>query len=207
MKIGVFGGTFDPIHNAHLFVAESARLLERLDRVLFVPTANQHYRDKPQADAMHRCAMILGAIESNPAFELDETDLRENASGYTADLLPRLHLKYRGDRLTFIIGADSLVSANWVRFDEVLEALERFAIAPRAGVRADALARVIAAIPPTLRERVTTLNLPEIPESASLVRALISQGRSIRYLVPEPVWRYIVAHRLYGFDGDAAGGS
>jgi nicotinate-nucleotide adenylyltransferase len=198
MKVGVFGGTFDPIHNAHLFVAESARLLERLDRVLFVPTSNTHYRDKPQSDAAHRCAMVLGAIESNPAFELDETDLREDASGYTADLLPRLRAKYPDAQFTFIIGADSLVSSNWVRFDEVLEALERFAIAPRPGVGADALARVIAAVPPAMRERVTTLNLPEIPESATLVRTLISQGRSIRYLVPEPVWQYIVARRLYG---------
>jgi nicotinate-nucleotide adenylyltransferase len=203
MRTGIFGGTFDPIHNAHLFVAESARLLEGLDRVLFVPTANQHYRDRPQADATHRCAMILGAIETNAAFALDDTDLRENATGYTADLLPRLHAKYPNAALTFIIGADSLVSANWVRLDEVLESLERFVIAPRAGVRADALARVIAALPPALRERVATLNLPEIPESASLVRTLISQGRSIRYLVPEPVWRYIVAHRLYGFNGSA----
>jgi nicotinate-nucleotide adenylyltransferase len=201
MRIGVFGGTFDPIHNAHLFVAESARLLERLDRVLFVPTSNQHYRDKPEADAAHRCAMVLGAIESNAAFALDETDLRENASGYTADLLPRLSAKYPAARFTFIIGADSLVNSNWVRFDEVLAALERFAIAPRPGVRADALARVIAAVPPPLRERVTTLNLPEIPESASLVRSLISQGKSIRYLVPETVWQYIVVHRLYGFNG------
>jgi nicotinate-nucleotide adenylyltransferase len=204
MRLGVFGGTFDPIHNAHLFVAESARLLEGLDRVLFVPTANQHYRDKPQADAAHRCAMILGAIESNAAFALDDTDLRENATGYTADLLPRLHEKYPGAGFTFVIGADSLASANWVRLDEVIEALERFAIAPRAGVRADALARVIAAIPPNLRDRVTTLNLPEFPESATLVRTLIAQGRSIRYLVPETVWQYIVGHRLYGYNGSAA---
>jgi nicotinate-nucleotide adenylyltransferase len=199
MKVGVFGGTFDPVHNAHLFVAESARIMERLDRVLFVPTNNQHYREKPQADAAHRCAMILGAIESNAAFELDDTDLRENASGYTADLLPRLRRKYPSARLTFIIGADSLVNTNWVRFDEVLGALERFAIAPRPGVGGDALARVIAAVPPALRDRVTTLNLPEIPESASLVRTLITQQRSIRYLVPEPVWKYIVVHRLYGY--------
>jgi nicotinate-nucleotide adenylyltransferase len=205
VRLGLFGGTFDPIHNAHLFVAESARLLERLERVLFVPTGHQHYRDKPQADAAHRCAMILGAIESNAAFSLDDTDLRENATGYTADLLPRLRAKHPRASFTFIIGADSLVSANWVRLDEVLEALERFVIAPRPGVRADALARVIAAVPPTLRERVSTLNLPEIPESASLVRTLIAQGRSIRYLVPEPVWHYIVAHRLYGYDHSVAG--
>jgi nicotinate-nucleotide adenylyltransferase len=198
VKIGVFGGTFDPIHNAHCFVAESARLLEQLDRVLFVPTGSHHYRNKPHADAVHRCAMILGAIAANPAFALDDSDLRENASGYTADLLPHLHAKYPGARFTFIIGADSLVNATWVRLDEVVESLERFAIAPRSGVHADALARVIAVIPATLRERVKTLNLPEVPESATLVRGLLAQGRSVRYLVPEPVWEYIAAHRLYG---------
>lgn len=202
MRIGIFGGTFDPIHNAHCFVAESARLLERLDRVLFVPTANHHYRDRPQADATHRCAMILGAIESNDAFELDDTDLRENATGYTADLLPQLRQKYPDASFTFIIGADSLASAKWVRLDEVVESLERFVIAPRAGVRADALGRVISVIPQNLRERVTTLNLPELPESATLVRSLLAQGRSVRYLVPEAVWQYIVANRLYGFGGN-----
>jgi nicotinate-nucleotide adenylyltransferase len=198
MRIGIFGGTFDPIHNAHLFVAESARILERLDRVLFMPTSNQHYREGPQADAAHRCAMILGAIASNDGFALDESDLRPDVTGYTADLLPRLQAKFPAAELTFIIGADSLVSTPWVRFDEVLQALKRFVIAPRPGVRADALARVIAAVPPELRERVATLHLPEIPESSTLVRALIGQGRSIRYLVPEAVWHYIVTHRLYG---------
>lgn len=202
MRIGIFGGTFDPIHNAHCFVAESARLLEQLDRILFVPTGNTHYRDKPYAGAAHRCAMVLGAIETNDAFELDDSDLRENATGYTADLLPRLHEKYPDATFTFIIGADSLVTANWVRLDDVLESLERFVIAPRTGIRADALARVISVIPQHLRERVTTLNLPEFPESASLVRSLLSQGRSVRYLVPEPVWQYIIAHRLYGFHDD-----
>lgn len=199
MRIGIFGGTFDPIHNAHLFVAESARILERLDRVLFVPTTNQHYREKSQVDAAHRCAMILGAIAGNEAFALDDTDLRPDATGYTADLLPRLQAKFDGGGLTFIIGADSLVNTPWMRFDEVLEGLERFVIAPRAGVRADALARVISAVPATLRERVSSLNMPEIPESSTLIRSLISQGRSIRYLVPELVWQYIVAQRLYGY--------
>jgi nicotinate-nucleotide adenylyltransferase len=198
VRLGIFGGTFDPIHNAHLFVAESARLLEGLDRVLFVPTDRQHYRDRAQAPVEDRCAMILGAIASNPAFALDDTDLRADATGYTADLLPRLLQRYPGAALTFIIGADSLVNASWIRFDEVLEALEHFVIAPRPGVRADALERVIAALPKHLHERVRTLNLPESPESATLVRTLLSQGRSVRYLVPEAVWSYIIERGLYG---------
>jgi len=202
MKLGIFGGTFDPIHNAHLFVAESARLSEGLDRVLFVPANSQQYRDRAYASVEHRCAMILGAIASNPAFALDDTDLREDATGYTADLIPRLAQRYPGATFTFIIGADSLVNTAWVRFDEVLESLERFVIAPRPGVRADALGRVLEAVPGRLRDRVASLNLPEVPESASAIRALLSQVRSIRYLVPDAVWQYIIAQRLYGF-GDA----
>lgn len=197
MKIGIFGGTFDPVHNVHLFVAESARLLEGLERVLFVPTKNQHYRIAAEADAADRCAMIRAAVASNPAFALDESDLEESASGYTADLLPRLHARYPGATFTFIIGADSVVNNTWIRFDEVLEGLEKFVIAPRAGVGSDALQRVIAAVPSRLRDRISTLNLPELPESATLIRALLAQSRSVRYLVPTPVWKYIESQQLY----------
>lgn len=203
MRIGVFGGTFDPVHNIHLFVAESARLMERLDRVLFVPTSTVHYRNKPEAPPEHRCAMVLGAIDANPHFALDETDLRPDASGYTADLLPKLKAKYPDASLTFITGADSLASNAWVRFEEVLESLESFVIAPRAGVSAEAVTRVVAAVPASLRSRVKTLHLPEMPESATLIRTLLAQGKSVRYLVPEPVWEYILAQRLYGFEGGA----
>jgi nicotinate-nucleotide adenylyltransferase len=198
VKLGIFGGTFDPIHNAHLFLAESARLLEDLDRVLFVPTKNQHYRNSAQAGVEHRCAMILGAIHGNPGFALDETDLRDDATGFTADLLPLLARKYPGASFTFIIGADSLANSTWQRFDEVLEHLDRFVIAPRLGVRAEALQRVLDAVPKTLRDRIATLNMPELTESATLVRTLLAQGRSVRYLVPEAVWQYIVAQQLYG---------
>lgn len=203
MRLGIFGGTFDPIHNIHLFVAESARLMEGLDRVLFVPTSNVHYRSRPEAAPEHRCAMILGAIESNRYFELDDTDLRPDATGYTADLLPKIKAKYDNASLTFITGADSLASNAWVRFEEVLESLESFVIAPRAGVSSEAMARVLAAVPNTLRSRIKTLHLPEMPESATLVRTLLSQGKSIRYLVPEPVWEYITAHKVYGIEAPA----
>ncbi len=198
MRLGIFGGTFDPIHNGHLFVAESARLLEGLDKVLFLPASNQHYRERSETSAEHRCAMILGAIASNRAFELDVTDLRPDSTGYTADLLPKLQAKRPGADFTFIIGADSLTNSEWVRFNDVLEALEKFVIAPRPGVRADALQRVLDAVPHHLRARVSTLNMPEIPNSSTTARTLLNQGRSVRYLVPEPVWQYIVSQKLYG---------
>jgi nicotinate-nucleotide adenylyltransferase len=202
VRLGVFGGTFDPIHNAHLFIAESARLLEGLERVLFVPTSGHHYRTPPLASVRDRCAMVRAAIASNDAFAFDDTDVRPEATGYTADLLPALQERYAGDALTFIIGADSLVNSQWVRFDEVLSSVERFVIAPRTGVKPEAVQRAIGVITPSLRERVRTLNLPELPESGTLVRALIAQRQSVRYLVPDPVWEYVIEKGLYGYGGD-----
>lgn len=204
MKIGVFGGTFDPLHNAHLFVAESARQLEELDKVLFVPTSVTHYRTPPLVSADDRCAMVAAAIASNPHFALDRSDLAEGATGYTADLIAQLHLRYPNDALTFIIGADSLASGNWVRFQEVLEQLESFVVAPRAGVSEMTLSRTIQGVPIALRNKVKALNLPEIPESATLVRKLLAESKSVRYLVPEPVWRYIVEHELYTIKNEVA---
>lgn len=204
MRIGIFGGTFDPVHNAHLFVAESARKLERLDRILFVPTNLTHYREGALAGADDRCAMIASAIASNPDFALDRTDLEDDATGYTADLIPRIAQRYPDASLSFIIGADSLAGGNWVRMEEILQALESFIIAPRSGVNEEAFSRALAAIPTSLRTRVKTLNLPEIPESATLIRKLLSDGKSIRYLVPEPVWRYVVDRDLYSVAHEVA---
>ncbi len=203
MKVGIFGGTFDPVHNLHLFIAEAVRRLEGLDRVLFVPANHQHYRPQPLASIEDRCAMVRAAIAGNDAFLFDDTDLRDDASGYTADLIPALRERHAGAAFTFIIGADSLVNSQWVRFDEVLESLDRFVIAPRAGIRPEAVERAIATVEGPLRERIRVLNLPELPESGTLLRSLLAQRQSVRYLVPEAVWTYIVAHELYGYDTSA----
>ncbi len=200
MRIGIFGGTFDPVHNLHLFIAESARRTEGLERVLFVPANHQHYRTRPLAGIEDRCAMVRAAIAGNDAFAFDDSDLRDEASGYTADLIPALRERYPGAAFTFILGADSLVNSQWVRFDEVLESLERFIIAPRTGIRTEAVERAVASVPTQLREKIRVLNVPELPESGTLLRSLLAQRQSVRYLVPDAVWQYIVSHALYGYE-------
>src|SRR4030081_66713 len=126
MRLGVFGGSFDPIHNGHLFVADAVRETCALDRVLFVPTREgKHYRNGAMnASPQDRAQMIRLAIASNVAFALDESDLAPEATGYTADLLPRLQARHPGDALSFIVGGDSLTRSRWKRLDEVIDIVE-----------------------------------------------------------------------------------
>lgn len=196
MKLGLFGGTFDPIHNAHLFVAEAARVALALERVLFLPTRGAH-RAPPICGEQDRLAMLRLAIAGNPSFAVDESDVDDVASGYTADLLPRLRVRYPDAQFTFIAGGDALVEWPWQRFDQVLAQLDAFAIAPRAERAPDRLNAFLASLEATQREKFELLDLPALRGSATLVRAQLARAGSIRYLVPEGVHRYIRDHNLY----------
>lgn len=197
MKIGLFGGTFDPVHNAHLFVAEASRVELGLERILFMPTRGHHYRNEAAAPIEARLAMLRGALASNPHFAIDETDLDRTATGYTADLMPRIRAKYPGDELTFIVGGDSLVDSPWQRFDAVLANLQGFAIAPRAEKAPERVEKLMATLDAQQRAKLRVLDLPALNGSATLVRAQLARGGSIRYLVPEFVDRYIEREELY----------
>jgi nicotinate-nucleotide adenylyltransferase len=197
MKLGIFGGTFDPVHNAHLFVAEASRVELGLERILFMPTRGSHYRNGPVAPVEARLAMLRGALASNVNFAIDETDLDEAATGYTADLMPRVRAKYPNDELTFIVGGDSLVDSPWQRFDVVLANLQGFAIAPRAERAPERVEKLLATLEPGERAKLRVLDLPALNGSATLVRAQLARGGSIRYLVPEYVDRYIQREALY----------
>jgi len=197
VKLGLFGGTFDPVHNAHLFVAEAARVELGLERMLFVPTRGTHYREPPIATLDERLAMLRGALASNPHFGIDETDLAEGATGYTADLMPRLRARYPGDALTFVVGGDSLVDSPWQRFDYVLANLDGFAVAPRAERAPERVDAFLATLAPEQRAKFVVLDLPALNGSATLVRQQLARGGSVRYLVPDFVYRYIDEHRVY----------
>ena len=199
MRIGIFGGSFDPVHNGHLFVAEAVRDTCDLERVLFVPTREgKHYRDGAMsAPPDERAQLIRLAIAANPAFALDDSDLAPDASGYTADLLPRLRARYPDAAFTFIVGGDSLVRSQWQRLDEVIDAVEGFVVAPRGTISGDDLEAALADLAPRRRAKIRLLDLPLVAESATLIRDRLAAGRSVRYLLPEPVYRYIDERGLY----------
>jgi nicotinate-nucleotide adenylyltransferase len=197
MGLGVFGGSFDPVHNGHLFVAEAVREACGLSRVLFVPTRHGHHRAAPLTPGAARADMIRLAIAANTAFALDDSDLAEDATGFTADLLPRLGARYPGEELTFIVGGDSLVHSRWDRLEAVLDRLAAFVIAPRGQVTQNELDAALADLAPNRRAKVRYIDLPLVAESATLIRARLAERRSVRYLVPEPVFRYINENELY----------
>jgi nicotinate-nucleotide adenylyltransferase len=199
VRLGIFGGSFDPVHNGHLFVAEAVREACGLDRVLFVPTREgKHYRNGAMnASPQDRAQMIRLAIASNVAFALDESDLAPEATGYTADLLPRLQARHPGAELSFIVGGDSLTRSRWQRLDEVIDIVEALVVAPRGGVTQTDLDAALDDLSTERRAKIRMLELPLVDESATKIRERLHADKTVRYLVPEPVYRYIGERGLY----------
>lgn len=193
--VGVFGGTFDPIHVGHLAVAQEAADALGLERVLFVPAGEPpHKPDRAITVAPHRQAMVELAIADNPRFALEPIELDRPGPSYTADTLETLSV--REGVLTLILSADAFLALHeWHDPDRILS-LARVAVAPRQGYPAagpDYLARHF----PNHADRVTFLDGPQIRLSATDLRRSAATGRSLRYLVPDAVAAYIDDHALY----------
>ncbi len=183
MKIGVFGGTFDPVHNGHLVIAVAALESLGLDRVIFVPTRRSPLKSyDPVAGVAERLAMLERAIAGEPRFECSRIELDRPEPSYSVDTLEAL--APRGS-LFFILGADAARDiSRWKDPARILE-LATLVIAGRPG-----------SDPPADKLGIV-LEAPLVDVSARELRALAARGRSLRYLVPDAVWRYIEEHGLY----------
>lgn len=181
--IGILGGTFDPVHNAHLAMAGAAREALRLDRVLFIPTGAPKYRRPAIASGEQRIAMLELALAGNEKFGIDARELAPGASGYTVDTLRALRSELGDVALYLLMGADQYVKlGSWHRPDEVAR-LARIAVFARPGVELD--------------EKVRLIPMEPMQVSASEIRARAARGEELSALVPPPVANYIVRHRLY----------
>ena len=195
---GVFGGTFDPIHYAHLAVAEAAREAFGLRRILFIPVAQPpHKPDRPITSAEDRFAMVEVAIAGNDRFEISRVELDRGGPSYTAETLASLHAADGDERLALILSAESFAELpTWHEPERILELAETIVVAPRYGyeeVDEGFLARHF----PSSAGRAVFLDGPRIRMSASEVRERAASGRSVRYLVPDAVAAYIGDHGLY----------
>lgn len=194
---GVFGGTFDPIHIAHLAVAEAARDEFGLRRVLFIPAAQPpHKPGREISPVEHRSAMIEAAIADNPAFEVSRLEIERSGPSYTVDTLAALCAADPRDRLALILSAESFAEfATWHEPRRILD-LADIIVAPRVGY-ADADPELIARQFPDAPATAAFMDGPRIRLSASEIRQRAADGRSVRYLVPDAVAAYIGDHGLY----------
>ena len=196
--LGVMGGTFDPIHLGHLAVAEEAREVLALDRILFVPAGQPPHKPAAEVGPIeHRLAMVELAIADNAAFELSSIEIDRPGPSYTVDTLERLAAD--GNRLTVILSAETFAELpTWHEPERLFEAA-RVAVAPRWGYPAPDPGWLAATFPGR-EDRVSYLEGPRLGVSSTALRARVAAGRSIRYLVPGAVAAYIAAHRLYRTD-------
>ena len=181
-KIGLFGGTFDPVHIGHLIIAQSVHENLSLDITLFIPSA---YPPHKGTDIMFspetRYAMLSRAIEGNPHFEVSDIEMKRKGPSYTIDTIRELKTTLTEDtELTFIVGRDNLPEISmWKEPDSILEEC-RFVIADRPSVNK-------IDIPEWMNGRVASVNVPLIDISSSWIRSRIRSGKNIRYLVPDVV--------------------
>jgi|SRR5579872_4912244 len=195
MRLGILGGTFDPIHNAHLFIAEEARVRVPLDRVVFVPNAvPPHKPSHDVAPARHRLAMAQLATRSNPAFDCSAVEIERPGPSYTVDTLKAFKADYPGAELFFITGMDTIPEIpTWRRPEEILR-LCTLVAAERPGYALDMAEQEL---PAALQERVLPLPTTHLDISATEIRRRVREGLPIRYLTPDSVVDYIARHGLY----------
>jgi len=198
MNIGVLGGTFDPVHNGHLIVAEEAITRLNLAEVIFVPAGQPWLKaDIPILPAKHRLQMLRLALADKPQFKLSTMEIERPGPSYTVDTIAELRDKLGSeDELFFILGQDNLSQLpQWHDAPRLIQMCYLVAV-PRPGVTRPNLKTLEASIP-GVSQRVMLMDKPYIDVSASDIRDRVARGLSVRHLVPEPVNRYIKEHGLY----------
>lgn len=208
--IGVFGGTFDPIHFGHLRLAEEMADALELERVLFIPAGRPPHRDTPRTPAEHRMEMVRRAIAGNPRFVADPREVSNPAPSYTVDTLTALRAERGSEQpIWLLLGADAFLGlAGWHEWRSLFE-LANVVVATRQG----APALDVEALPEPLRGAVTPRfictptteasgnvllhRMTPLDISATAIRATLTERRSVRYLLPDAVLDYIHEHGLY----------
>jgi len=201
MRLGLFGGTFDPIHLGHLVLAEQCREALALDRVWFVVTAMPPHKSGERTSVAHRLEMARLAVAGHPAFEVSEIEARSPGPHYSVETLGEVHRERPDDDLYFLIGADSLVDLPGWRRPDAIARLSTIVVVNRPGVDRDPAGP--AALPdlgPGTRP-LRAVTVPPIGISSTDLRRRLAAGRSVRFMVPRGVEAYIEAHRLYRAGG------
>jgi nicotinate-nucleotide adenylyltransferase len=201
LRIGMLGGTFNPVHLGHLLVAQDAYEELELDRVLFIPAATPPHKTVHEiAEPRHRLAMLEAAVEGDPRFAVSPLELERPGVSYSIDTVQAIRERNPGAHLFFLIGADTLFELHtWKRIEELLTLCE-FATVTRPGYAGKPITAETLRLPDPWPERLAARHFTSHPVdiSSSDIRMRLAEGLSIRYLVPAAVEMYICEHHLYG---------
>jgi nicotinate-nucleotide adenylyltransferase len=187
VKVGILGGTFNPIHVGHLILAEEVREKLCLDKIIFMPAyLPPHKNNSHVIEAGHRYKMIQAAIKENPYFSVSDIEIKRKGRSYTIDTIRELKKLYPGDELYFITGSDLLKYLDdWKDLSQIIS-MVKFVVATRPGYALEKIPAYIA-----------TVAIRAVDISAFEIRDAIKDNKSFRYLVPESVFKYITKKNLY----------
>jgi len=202
-KIGILGGTFNPVHYAHLFIAQSALEAFGLDKVFLVPNSIPPHKqvDSATPSAFSRYQMVKLAVAGNPALEALDLEINRGEISYTVDTVKSLKALDPQTRLFYLAGLDSLLYYRWKGMEELLENLTGFILVNRPGADFAAFENWKQNCGLAGVDKFMPLNIPEVFLSATLIRKRLQQGLTVKYLLPEKVEEYIKQNLLYQNQG------
>ena len=189
-RLGVLGGTFDPIHAGHLYVADFLADYLNLNRVIFIPCGNPPHKEIPLSSAKHRLKMVQLAIDEKPKFLLSRIEIFKREKTYTIDTIRKLKNKYNNAEIYFIIGADNITEIpTWKNYKKLLNECQMVAIA-RPGYKLEKSLNIP-------KNKLLLINASSLNISSTKIRAMIEKGLSVKNLVPSLIKKYIKKNKLY----------
>ncbi|MCO5385718.1 MULTISPECIES: nicotinate-nucleotide adenylyltransferase [Desulfosporosinus] len=197
-RLGIMGGTFDPIHYGHLVAAEMARAEFKLSKVLFIPTGTPPHKDRKDISAAEmRYEMVKLAIQDNPAFDISRVEIEREGPSYTVETLRVLRRDWPEHELYFITGSDALLEIfSWREAEEIFRLIQYIGAA-RPGFDASDFFLKVQHEHPETQGKIHYLEVPALAISSTDIRARVRRREPIRYLLPETVRLYLEQHRLY----------
>lgn len=195
--IGVFGGSFNPIHIGHLILAESARQEFHLEKVIFIPTGDTPNKDMHYVDKIDRFHMVELAIQGNPYFEISSIEMERTGPSYTVDTIHQVK-KMIGDeyKIYFLAGTDAVADLPTWKYNKELLSICDFISAGRPG-STDKLNKSVSYFGELGKERIHFLKMPELEISSTDLRWRIENNMSVTYMIPDVVIKYIKEKQIY----------